>query len=344
MSLVNLLAFDLGAESGRAILGRFNGERLLLSELHRFFNGPVRLPATRRARPERSVGPDRGVADGLHWDVLRLWSEIKHSIALALRDHGRDLTSIGVDAWGVDFALLDRDGVLVGNPYHYRDARTDGMLDEAFRRVSRAEIFQRTGIQFMQINSLYQLLSMALRHSPALEMAADGIIGTGVFERGRMTLDFGRARLVVARSSERDAAGNAVELRIVGDAKLMAPIQLQDQYAIALLDSGADVAAVSPVRLRELFPDQPLTTVPIAGLGVGEGEGPGITMSPGVKLELWGRTYDNYSGMGLDVIDTLLSPILGVQTQVLLGMPIFRDMNSWTIDYPRRRMWVEWVE
>ena len=153
MSALKLLAFDLGAESGRAILGRFDGERLLISDLHRFPNGPVRLP------------------DGLHWDVLSLWREIKYGIALALRDHGRELASIGIDTWGVDFGLLDRDGALVGNPTHYRDARTDGMLDEAFRRISQAEIFQRTGIQFMQINSLYQLLAMAVRRSPALEIA-----------------------------------------------------------------------------------------------------------------------------------------------------------------------------
>jgi rhamnulokinase len=154
MSALNLLAFDLGAESGRAILGHLDGERLRLSDLHRFPNGPVRLP------------------DGLHWDVLRLWSEIKHGISLALREIGQDLASIGIDTWGVDFGLLDRDGALVGSPYHYRDSRTDGMLDEAFRRVPRAEIFQRTGIQFMQINSLYQLLAMAVRRSPALEIAA----------------------------------------------------------------------------------------------------------------------------------------------------------------------------
>ena len=154
MSNLSLLAFDLGAESGRAILGQFDGECLRISELHRFANGPVRL------------------RDGLHWDVLRLWSEIKQGIALAQHECGRDLASIGLDAWGVDFGLLDRDGVLMGNPYHYRDPRTDGMLQEAFRRVPRAEIFARTGIQFIQINSLYQLLAMAVRRSPALEMAS----------------------------------------------------------------------------------------------------------------------------------------------------------------------------
>lgn len=149
----NFLAFDLGAESGRAILGQFDGERLQLSEVRRFPNGPVRLP------------------DGLYWDVLRLWTEIKRGLALAAQECDADLSGIGLDTWGVDFGLLDRDGTLVSNPYHYRDGRTDCMIEEACRRVPREEIFEQTGIQFVQINSLYQLLSMVVSNSPALDIA-----------------------------------------------------------------------------------------------------------------------------------------------------------------------------
>jgi rhamnulokinase len=147
------LAFDLGAESGRAILGQLAGERLRLSEVYRFPNVPVRLP------------------DGLHWDVLRLWTEIKESLRLVAREHAANLAGVGLDTWGVDFALLDRDGALLANPYHYRDSRTDGILAEAFRRVPRQEIFAQTGIQFMPINSLYQLLAMAIQRSPVLDVA-----------------------------------------------------------------------------------------------------------------------------------------------------------------------------
>jgi rhamnulokinase len=154
MSLLqNFLALDLGAESGRAMLGQFDGERLQLSQVHRFPNEPVRLP------------------DGLHWDVLRLWSEVKQGIALAVREQAQNLASVGIDTWAVDFGLLDHSGALTSNPYHYRDSRTDGMLDAAFRRVPRAEIFEQTGIQFLQLNSLYQLLSMVVNCSPALEIA-----------------------------------------------------------------------------------------------------------------------------------------------------------------------------
>ncbi len=150
---LSFLALDLGAESGRAMLGQFDGERLRLAEVHRFPNGPVRLPS------------------GLHWDALRLWTEIKSGLSLAIREHGANLVGIGLDTWGVDFGLLDRHGVLISDPYHYRDSRTDGMVQEAFRRVPREEIFERTGIQFMAINSLYQLLSMAISDSPALDIA-----------------------------------------------------------------------------------------------------------------------------------------------------------------------------
>ena len=146
------LALDLGAESGRAIVATFDGNKLTLNEIHRFGNGPVRLP------------------DGIHWDVLRLWSEIKASIAAAIKS-GANPAGIGLDTWGVDFALLDKNGTLLGNPFHYRDARTDDMLNEAFRCMPRAEIFAQTGIQFMQLNTLYQLLAMSLGKSPLFEVA-----------------------------------------------------------------------------------------------------------------------------------------------------------------------------
>jgi rhamnulokinase len=146
------LAIDLGAESGRTMLGTLAGGQLSLTETHRFPNGPIRLP------------------DGIHWDVLRLWAEIKAGIAASVKD-GVKLYSLGLDTWGVDFALLDRSGALLGNPFHYRDNRTDGMLDEALRHMARDEIFASTGIQFMQINSLYQLLAMVCAKSPILEVA-----------------------------------------------------------------------------------------------------------------------------------------------------------------------------
>jgi rhamnulokinase len=152
MPTKNFLAIDLGAESGRAVVGRFDGNQLSLHEMYRFRNGPVR------------------VAGHLHWDVLRTFEEIQNGLAQAAREFG-EMTSLGVDTWGVDFGLLDKTGALIGNPYHYRDHRTDGVMEQVFARVPRAEIFQSTGIQFMQLNTLYQLYAMARAGSPALDIA-----------------------------------------------------------------------------------------------------------------------------------------------------------------------------
>jgi rhamnulokinase len=148
------LAVDLGAESGRVFSGSFDGERVALREVHRFPNEPVRT------------------VDGLRWDVLRIFAEVKKGLRRAAREVD-GIESVGIDSWAIDFALLDRDGALVSNPHNYRDARTEGMIERAFQRVPREEIYRTTGIQFMQPNTLYQLLAM--EDSPLLE-AADGLL------------------------------------------------------------------------------------------------------------------------------------------------------------------------
>jgi rhamnulokinase len=147
------LGIDLGAESGRVMAGLWDGRRIRLEELHRFANGPVSLAGT------------------LRWDVLRLWSEIQHGLALAGRRFGKAVVSVGVDTWGVDFVLLSKSGELLGQPFHYRDSRTRGMLEQAFRRIPRAQIFAATGVQFMELNTLYQLLALR-QNSPELLDAA----------------------------------------------------------------------------------------------------------------------------------------------------------------------------
>lgn len=148
-----LLAFDLGAESGRAMFGELRDGALSLREVHRFPNEPVLVP------------------DGLHWDSLRLWHEIQAGLAKAAAEHGPEYDGIAVDAWGVDFALLGKGGAVLGEPFHYRDHRTDGILPAAYRLVPREEIYAATGIQFMPINTLYQLWVMRTQGSPLLDQA-----------------------------------------------------------------------------------------------------------------------------------------------------------------------------
>jgi rhamnulokinase len=148
----NYLALDLGAESGRGLLGRFDGQRLELEEVHRFPNGPVRM------------------LDTIYWDLPRLFEEVKASLRKAACGGG-ELDGAGVDTWGVDFGLIGRGDTLLGNPVHYRDARTDGMLEAAFQRVPRERIYEITGLQFLPFNTMYQLLALARSNSPILEAA-----------------------------------------------------------------------------------------------------------------------------------------------------------------------------
>lgn len=171
----------------------------------------------------------------------------------------------------------------------------------------------------------------------------DGILGTGVFAHARMTFDFVNGRLVISASSPDAAPGVEAPLRIVGDAKLVSPVKVNGGAGLALIDSGADSAVLSPGKLRALNPDRPVTTVAVPMIGVGSGKDPKISLEQGVALEFAGRDYPAIAGIGLDVLDTVLSPVLGVQLDVLLGMSTLRDTRSLTVDYPRCRMWIDWI-
>lgn len=146
-----VLAFDFGASSGRAIIGYFDGDKITLEEVHRFSNDPVSVGGT------------------VYWDVLRLFYEIKQGIIKAKIAGGFD--SIGIDTWGVDFGLIDSEGKLMENPVHYRDARTVGLVDEAFKTMPKEKLYGITGIQFMELNTLFQLISLKKYRPWMLERA-----------------------------------------------------------------------------------------------------------------------------------------------------------------------------
>lgn len=148
------LAFDLGASSGKAVAGHFDGERLQVHEIHRFSNDSVRA------------------AGRLHWDILRLLHEITNGMRAARSAGLGEISSLAIDAWGCDFGLLDRQGELAGNPYHYRDEGNLGAMEEVFEIVPREEIFARTGVQFIPVNSLYQLFAIKRGGSALLDRAA----------------------------------------------------------------------------------------------------------------------------------------------------------------------------
>src|SRR5437763_17179714 len=146
-------AVDLGAQSGRVIVGTLHDGRVDLQEVHRFANVPVRTP------------------DGLHWDVLGLHREVLTGLRAAAGAGAEPLSGIGVDSWAVDYGLLDEGGRLLGNPYHYRDAGTDGLAEEAARRVPAAEQYARTGIAQLPINTIYQLMALRRSGDRSVELA-----------------------------------------------------------------------------------------------------------------------------------------------------------------------------
>lgn len=226
MTSRHYLAIDLGAESGRVMCGRFDGQRLTLTEVHRFPNTPVR------------------VGLHLHWNVLALWNEIQTGLRKAAMQVG-DVAGIGIDTWGVDFALLDGQGTLIGNPHHYRDSRTDGMLDEAFRRVSREQIFEATGIQFMQINTLYQLLAMTRSRAPALRIAETLLLMPDLFNywlTGQKVCEFSNA--TTTQCYDPRAGGWAHQL--------LTALEIPTHILPAVIDPGTDLGPIAPALRRVL--------------------------------------------------------------------------------------------
>ena len=151
MLVERVAAVDLGASSGRVVAVDFDGEHLALSESRRFVNAPIH------------------VANGLHWDMPRMFAEVEAGLALLASE--RRPRSVGVDSWGVDYGLLDRSGAPLGLPYSYRDPRTQGVMEETWSVVPRKDIFARTGVQFLPINTLYQLRASRLAGTPNLDDA-----------------------------------------------------------------------------------------------------------------------------------------------------------------------------
>ncbi|CAM4062869.1 rhamnulokinase [Paenibacillus alkaliterrae] len=149
---MTILAYDLGASSGRALLGRLNEGKIEVEELHRFPNDPVQ------------------VGDRLQWDILRLLHELKQGL-LKVKHRGIKLDSIAIDSWAVDFGFIGSNGELLGNPYHYRDHHTDGVMEQVVEELSASAIFAKTGIQFLPFNTIYQLAALKRADSPLLRDA-----------------------------------------------------------------------------------------------------------------------------------------------------------------------------
>lgn len=175
-----VLAFDFGASSGRAIIGIFDGETIRLEEVHRFENTPVQMCGT------------------LYWDLPRLFHEVKQGLVKAAQSGGFD--SLAVDTWGVDFGLIGRDGHLLELPVHYRDSRTSGMLEKAFSLIDKAQFYNITGNQFMDINTVFQLLSLKLDRPEMLKNAETLLLMPDLF--GYLLTGKKRAELSIASTTQ----------------------------------------------------------------------------------------------------------------------------------------------
>ena len=166
MANKSYLAVDMGASSGRHVIGRFDGTKIELEEVYRFENGGVEM------------------ADGLFWDLPGQWTHLINGFraaSKAVSKDGTSLTSVGVDTWGVDFALLGKNDTLLANPRHYRDARNNGVMERAIEKVGRDELFKHTGLQFLLFNSLYQLIAMREAESPLLDIAESMLMMPDIF-------------------------------------------------------------------------------------------------------------------------------------------------------------------
>ncbi len=224
----NFLAFDLGAESGRAVLGVLDKARLQLEVVHRFSN---------------PTGQMRG---HIHWDLLAQWEELKTGLRLAGKTDGarRTLHGIGVDTWGVDFGLLDADGRIMGNPFHYRDPWTEGILEKTFARLDRKIIFDRTGIQFIRFNTLFQLAALHERYPHMLKSARRLLFMPDLFNY--LFTDKEKSERSIASTSQ------MIDPRTRRWAKdLLEKLQLPTAILPELIDGGSVVGPLSDAVAEE---------------------------------------------------------------------------------------------
>ncbi|AJY76226.1 rhamnulokinase [Paenibacillus beijingensis] len=223
---MSILAYDLGASSGRALLGRLNGQKIEIDELHRFPNEPVQAGGR------------------LHWDILRLFHEMKQGL-LKAKHAGIALDSIAIDSWAVDFGLIGENGELLGNPYHYRDPHTDGVMEKVGGKLTHSFIFERTGIQFLPFNTIYQLAALREANSPLLREAKRFLMIPDLlryFFTGEMLSEFSNATTTQLYNP---IAGG-------WDGDLLAGIGISPSLFGPVADPGSNAGQLLPSIVREL--------------------------------------------------------------------------------------------
>lgn len=238
MSEKRVLAFDYGASSGRAIIGAFDGERIKIEEVHRFSNDPVMI------------------GDTMYWDTLRLYYELKQGMVKAKLAGGFD--SIGIDTWGVDFGMIGRDGRLLENPIHYRDTRTLGLIEESFKLIDREKFYGITGLQFMEFNTAFQLLSI-VRERPEIFDRVDKILLTpdlfGYFLTGDKHAEFS-----IASTTQLMDAYTGKWSKEVLDA-----LGIPERILPEIIPCGTKAGKVLPAIREELGLENDIDVIAVAG-------------------------------------------------------------------------------
>ena len=238
-TVASFLGVDLGASSGRVIAGHWDDGQLRLEELHRFPNAAVRL------------------GDHIYWDVLNIWHGVLNGFRHFRTLHRTSPTAVGVDAWGIDFGLLDNRGRLISNPVHYRDARTEGIPERLFQLVDQAAIFDETGVQSWRINTLFQLFSMVLEDDPALKIARSLLTIPDLFSYflcGSVSVEFTEATTTQMFAVRRGDWAKDL-LRVTG---------IPDQIMPSVVSPGSHLGTVRPAVMEETGFSQKFPVVAVA--------------------------------------------------------------------------------
>jgi len=224
MKTTKVLAIDFGASTGRAIIGSFDGEKITLEEIHRFENTPI------------------STENALYWDFDMQFGEIKIALKKAAE---YSPVSVGIDTWGVDFGLIGKDGKLLENPAHYRDSRTDNIFEKAFAIMPKKEIYEQTGIQFMQFNTLYQLLSLKLYRNDFLKRADKLLFVPNLFNyhlTGKMQSEYS---FVSTTQLQNPRTGKL-------DDKILDAFEIDKSIFAEIVDSGSDAGTLKSEICQEL--------------------------------------------------------------------------------------------
>jgi len=231
-----VLAFDFGASSGRAILGTFDNGKIELEELHRFSNDPVE------------------VNGHFYWDILRLFHEIKQGILKCSAAGHKDIAAIGIDTWGVDFALIDKDGEILANPYHYRDAKVENM-EEALNELGREELYGKTGIQLLPFNTVFQLRNLKKNKPELLDRAEHMLLIPDLFNyllTGKMAAEYSN----VSTTSLLNPVKGEWEYSLIDE------LGIDRKIFKNIVDSGTILGTLKPEIAKELqMPEVPVICV-----------------------------------------------------------------------------------